>query len=228
MTLLVKEKQFVVPGEVLAKGMDNLPAQGTYREDEEIISSQTGLVNINGRLIRIISLEGKYIPKPGDMVIGRVTHIAFSSWMIDIGYAYEANLSLKEATSDFIERGSDLSQYYDFGDIVTTKIIGVNKQKAMDLTMKGPGLRKLTGGRIINVTPSKVPRIIGKQGSMISIVKEATNCKIIVGQNGRVWIQGEDPEKVRVAAEAIIKINKESHKEGLTDQISKFLKEKLK
>lgn len=228
MTLVVKDKTVVVPGEILAEGMDHVPAQGTFRENENIIASQIGLVNINGRLIKVIGLSGRYIPKPGDMVIGRITYISFSNWSVDIGYAYEANLSLKEATSDYIARGADLSQYYDYGDLVTAKVIGVNKQKAIDLTMKGPGLRKLKGGRIIKVTPSKVPRIIGKQGSMISVVKDATNCKITVGQNGLVWIQGEDPEKVRLAEEAIHKIDQESHKDGLTDEISKFLKEKTK
>ncbi len=228
MTLLIKDKDIVVPGEILAKGMDHLPAQGTSRENENIIALQLGLANINGRLIKVIALSGKYVPKFGDMVIGKIINITFSSWIVDVGYAYEANLSMKEATSDFIERGADLSQYFDYGDIITTKIVNVNKQKAIDLTMKGPGLRKLKGGRIIQVTPSKVPRIIGKQGSMISIVKEATNCQIIVGQNGRVWIQGEDPKKVRLAEEAIRKIDKESHKDGLTDEISRSLKEKKK
>jgi len=228
MTLVAQDKSIVVPGEVLATGMDHVPAQGTFRENENIIASQLGLLSVNGRLIKVIALSGRYIPKVGDMVIGKITYISFSNWSVNIGYAYEANLSLKEATSDFIARGADLSQYFDYGDVVTAKVIGVNKQKAIDLTMKGPGLRKLKGGRIIKVTPSKVPRLIGKQGSMISIVKEATNCKIIVGQNGLVWMQGDDPEKVRLAEETILKIDREAHKEGLTDEISKFLKERLK
>jgi len=226
MGLKVKAKDLVIPGEILATGMDYLPANGTFREGENIIANQVGLINVEGRLIKLTLLSGKYIPKTGDTVIGRVSNMFLSNWMIDIGYAYEAGLSLKDATSEFIARGSDLSKYYDFGDYVVTKIINVTKQKMIDLTMKGPGLKKLRGGRVIKITPYKVPRVIGKQGSMISTIKDATNCQITVGQNGWIWISGDDPMKELKAEQAILKINEESHKDGLTETIKKFLGDK--
>ena len=118
MTLLVNEKTIVVPGEEIAEGMDFLPAQGTYRENDKIIVAQLGLVNVNGRLVRIIPLSGRYIPRAGDTVIGRVVNMGFSGWSVDVGYAYEANLSLKEGTTEFVERNEDLTKYYYFGDII--------------------------------------------------------------------------------------------------------------
>ena len=93
--------------------------------------------------------------------------------------------------------------------------------------MKGPGLRNLRGGRLIKVTPTKVPRIIGKQGSMVSMIKEKTNCRIIVGQNGIVWIEGTDSDNENLATEAILKIEKDAHTEGLTDKIKNFLESKV-
>ena len=223
MTLLVNEKTIVVPGEEIAEGMDFLPAQGTYRENDKIIAAQLGLVNVNGRLVRIIPLSGRYIPRAGDTVIGRVVNMGFSGWSVDVGYAYEANLSLKEGTTEFVERNEDLTKYYDFGDVIATKIIGVSKSKFMELTTKGPGLRKLKDGRIIQVTPSKVPRIIGKQGSMITMVKDATQCRITVGQNGRVWIQGDNAKDELLATKAIMKIEESSHVDGLTNKIKDLL-----
>jgi exosome complex component RRP4 len=222
MALLIEEKTIVVPGEEIAEGMDFLPAKGTYRQDDKIIASQLGLVNVNGRLIKIIPLNGRYIPKAGDTVIGKVVNIGLNGWTINIGYAYDANLTLKEGTTDFVERNEDFTKYYDFDDIVVAKILNVNRAKFMDLTTKGPGLRKLRGGRIINVTPSKVPRVIGKQGSMITLVKDATQCRITVGQNGVVWIQGEPEQEVKVV-EAIRMIDEKAHIEGLTDEMKKFL-----
>ena len=222
MALLIEEKTIVVPGEEIAEGMDFLPAKGTYRQDDKIIASQLGLVNVNGRLIKIIPLNGRYIPKAGDTVIGKVVNIGLNGWTINIGYAYDANLTLKEGTTDFVERNEDFTKYYDFDDIVVAKILNVNRAKFMDLTSKGPGLRKLRGGRIINVTPSKVPRVIGKQGSMITLVKDATQCRITVGQNGVVWIQGEPEQEVKVV-EAIRMIDEKAHIEGLTDEMKKFL-----
>jgi len=222
MTLLVNEKKIVVPGEEIAEGMDFLPAKGTYRDGDKIISAQLGLVNVNGRLIRVIPLTGRYIPKVGDTIIGKIVNITMNGWLVDIGYAYEAFLTLKEGTTEFVERNEDLSKYYDFEDIIVAKIINVSKSKSIDLTTKGPGLRKLNNGRIINVTPSKVPRIIGKQGSMITLVKDATQCRITVGQNGVVWLQGEPEQEIK-AIEAIKMIDEKAHIEGLTDEMKKFL-----
>lgn len=226
--LFVKDKDIVVPGEELAEGMDYIPAAGTYRDGDKIIASQVGVLNISGRLVKLVPLSGRYSPKVGDTVIGKVTNVSFSNWFIDVGYAYEGVLSLKDATSDYIERGADLSKYYDIGDYVSCKITNVTKSMAIDLSMKGLGLRKLRGGKIISITPSKVPRVIGKQGSMINLIKERTGCRISAGQNGRVWIQGDDPKKEMVAARAIEMIDKNAHAQGLTDEITKFLSKEIK
>jgi exosome complex component RRP4 len=224
--LLVKEKDIVVPGEVLAEGMDYLPDNGTFREEEKIIASNIGIVAIKGKIIKLIILNGNYVPKAGDVVIGTITNASFSSWMVHVGYAYEANLSLKEATSDYINRGEDLTNYFDFGENIITKVTQVSRAKNIDLTMKGPGLRKLKGGRITQVTPLKVPRIIGREGSMVTTIKDLTNTRITIGQNGRIWIHGDNPMDELKAEEAIKFVDKNCHKEGLTDEVKKFLESK--
>ncbi len=221
--LLVENKQVVIPGDILAEGMDYLPAAGSFREDDKIISAQVGLINVSGRLIRIIPLKGRYIPKKDDSVIGYVKDMTYSSWFIDVGYAYDGNLPLKDATSEFIERGANLSDYYAVGEIVLAKISKVSKEKAIDLSMKGPGLRKLRSGRILEITPFKIPRVVGKQGSMISMIKDATGCTIFAGQNGRVWIRGDSPAQELLATKAIELIEEKGHVSGLTERIKQFL-----
>lgn len=224
----VKDKVIVVPGEELAEGIDYLPAAGTYRDGDKIVASQVGIVNINGRLIKLIPLSGRYVPKVGDIVIGKVKNMSFSSWFIDIGYAYEGVLSLKDATSEYIDRGADLSRYYTFGEHVVCKIVKVNRSMAVDLSMKGPGLKKLNGGKMVKIAPSKVPRVIGKQGSMINLIKEKTGCNLSVGQNGLIWIQGENPENEIIATKAVEEIEKKAHTNGLTDEITKLLLKETK
>jgi len=220
--LLVKEKDIVVPGEVLAEGMDNLPGVGTYREGEKILAGRLGLTYIDGRTVKLIPLSGRYIPKRNDVIIGKVIDISFGGWRLDTNSAYSAMMSMAEGSSSYIQKGADLSQYHALEDYVVVNITNVTSQKLVDVTMKGPGLYKLKGGRIIQVSPYKVPRIIGKQGSMVSMLKQATNCKIVVGQNGLVWIQGE-PDKELLVEKAIRKIEADSHLSGLTDSIQKFL-----
>lgn len=221
--LLVQDREIVVPGQILASGMGFVPAGGIYRDGEKIISQYTGAVSVANRVIKVIPLRGRYAPKRGDIVIGKIIDVSFSNWFVDIGCSNLAALSNREI-EEFTERGTDLSQIYTFGDYIVAKISNVNRS-GIDLTMKEHGLRKLSGGILLHVDSPKVPRIIGKQGSMITLIKEKTGCRITVGQNGLVWIQGT-PEQEQLAVEVIHKVNSEGHREGLTEEIEKFLQDR--
>ena len=221
--LLVTEKEIIVPGQELAEGMDYLPGDDTYRDKDKIIATRIGLVSIVGRLVKITPLTGPYIPKRGDLVIGDIVNVGFGGWRVDIGWPFDANLSVRDATSDFINKGADLSKYFNYGDYVVVQIVNVAGAKIIDLSMKGPGLRKLGPGRLLKIPQSRVPRVIGKQGSMISMIKDYTGCKISVGQNGLIWLSGEDPKKEMLAIKSIKKIEDESHISGLTERIKEFL-----
>ncbi|MCX6707802.1 MAG: exosome complex RNA-binding protein Rrp4 [Candidatus Woesearchaeota archaeon] len=224
---MVKDKDVVVPGEVLATGMDYLPSFGTYRLGDDIRASKLGLVKTEGKVVKIIPLSGRYLPKRGDTLVAEVIDVLMSGWLLNFNSAYSAMLSMKEATARFITKGSDLTRIFAIGDYVTCQIINVTSQKLVDVSMRGPGLRKLDGGRVIEVNTNKVPRIIGKEGSMISMIKNATACRITVGQNGFLWLQGE-PELENVAILAIRKIEQEAHTDGLTERIKEFLEKNLK
>ena len=223
--ILIKEKSIATPGETIATGMDVLPGTGVYRNGEKIVAKRLGIVTIEGRSIKLIALSGRYIPKKGDTIICKVIDVGFSGWRLDTNSAYSAMLSLKDATSEYVARGADLTQFYKLGEYIVCNIFNVTTQKLIDVTMKGPGLRKLNGGRVTSVEPNKVPRIIGKQGSMISMIKNSTGCNIIVGQNGLIWIDG-DPVNELMAIQTIRKIEKESHLSGLTDKIKNYLEKK--
>ncbi|MCD6477299.1 MAG: S1 RNA-binding domain-containing protein [Candidatus Aenigmarchaeota archaeon] len=219
--LLVKDRQLVTPGDVLATGLDYLPGNGCYREKDEIKSKLLGLVKLKERYISIIPLAGVYSPRQGDGIIGVITDLQPNMWIVDINSPYDAILLISEASNDFIDtRRRDLSSYYDIGDIIYAKILSVTKSKHIALTMKDRKTKKLISGKIMTITPSKVPRLIGKMGSMIELIKTKTNCQIVVGQNGVVWIKGE---KESLASKAIKLIESEAHIEGLTDKVTKLL-----
>ncbi len=220
--VLAKDKEIVVPGETLAIGMSFLPGKGAYRENDKILAQRLGMVSVEGKVIKLIPLSGAYTPKLKDRIIAKVMDVLMTGWRLEINSPYSAVLTLKDATSEFIPRGADLTQYYALGDYVVCQIVNVTSQKLIDVSMKGPGLRKLRGGRIISVSPQKVPRIIGKDGSMVSMIKQATGCNIIVGQNGWIWLDGE-PEGEVAAVKAIKKVEEEAHLGGLTDRMSAWL-----
>lgn len=222
--LHIEDKQIVVPGQVLAVGLEYLPSKGTYRTNEEIRANKLGLVQVDGKVLKTISLSGRYLPKKGDTIVGRVSDVLMSGWRIDLNTMVDSVLSLKEATNEYIKRGEDLTRYFALDDWVSAKVTQVTSQNLVDVSMRGPGLQKLEGGTIIEVDSQKVPRIIGARGSMVRMLKKGTECEIMIGQNGIIWLQGE-PQMEVVAIKAIRLIEDNSHLPGLTEEIKNFLTE---
>lgn len=220
-----KGREIVIPGEVIKTGEDYLPGEGTRKEGSNIISSKFGLKDEQDMLIKVIPLSGTYMPRRGNLVIGKVTDITFNGWLMDINSPYSSFLSLMECPRFF--KKDDLGEYFQIGDMIACKIWSV-KRKGVDLTIKSRGLGKLEGGIIIQINSNKVPRVIGKEGSMIGLIKEATGCEISVGQNGLVWIQGQKVEDEIFAKEAILFITEKSFVLGLTEKMQKWLEEKKK
>jgi exosome complex component RRP4 len=220
--LLVKDKDVVVPGEVLAEGMNYLPGNGTYRLNDKVLANRLGLLVIEGKVLKTLPLAGRYLPRCYDIVIGKVIDILMSGWRFEINSPYSAVLPLKDASFAYIPKGADLSRYFELDDYAVVKVTNVTSQNLIDVTCKGPGLHKLRGGRIIHVNTNKVPRIIGKKGSMVSMIKRATDCMIIVGQNGMAWISGQ-PEMEVITVNAIQMIEEHSHISGLTEKVKDYL-----
>jgi len=122
----------------------------------------------------------------------------------------------------------DLSEIYGVGDLVLAQVIAFDRTRDPLLTTKGRGLGKITSGRIARISASKIPRIIGKQGSMITMLKKETGTDIVPGQNGIVLATGRNPDQERVAVEALYMIEREAHTTGLTDQVKMFIQERMK
>ena len=57
---------------------------------------------------------------------------------------------------------------------------------------------------------------------MISNIKKYTRCRILIGQNGGVWIEG-GVDDISLATKTIEKIEQEAHLIGLTDAIKAWL-----
>jgi exosome complex component RRP4 len=150
----------------------------------------------------------------------KIVDLGASNWLVDIRSPYPSPLHVNEVPWR-VEFG-ETSRFMTVGDLVLLKIVGVDELMKVQLSMKEHGLRKLAGGMVPEIAPSKVPRVIGRNGSMIQILKNATGCRIYVGQNGRIWIDG-DLESIQRAVEAISLIEEEAHNTGLTEKIKQLL-----
>ncbi len=122
----------------------------------------------------------------------------------------------------------DIRQQFDVGDMLAAEVIAFNRTRDPVLSVKGRGLGKLRGGRIIEILPAKVPRLIGRKGSMINLIKNETNTRLIIGQNGWVWASGKNVESELLVEKIVRKIEKESHTSGLTDRIKELISNELK
>lgn len=216
------DRKIVIPGEVIFEGDDYLPGEGTEKRKNEIVAIRYGLAEENKKLVRVIPLSGVYQPRRGNVVIGKVENVTFNGWVIDINTAENAFLSLMEVPR-YVNK-DDLKGVMDIGDMVVAKIGSINK-RGIDLTIRPKGLGKLERGIIISINSNKVPRIIGKEGSMISLIKEKSNCRITVGQNGLIWINGDKVDDELFAKKAILHVAEKSFVSGLTDEMKKWFDE---
>jgi len=219
-----QKREVVVPGQLLAEGRYR-PSYGSYDEGGKIYSSLMGLAELKGNTVRVVPLEGVYIPKEGDLVIGTIKIVAGNNWKIDIGGPYGASLhannALRRPYSD------DISEYMDIGDVVSAEVSAFDRQSGPFLTMKERGLEVLEGGMVIEVSPAKIPRIIGRSGSMINMINDHLRIDSVVGQNGRIWIKTPDVNRLRLAIKAFRTIESQAHTSNLTDRISKMLAEEV-
>jgi len=210
----------VVPGDLLDDSGRMKPGFNTYKEGPKVYALRLGMKQVKGDQINVIALSGRYDPQRNDLIIATVLETGPSIWIMNINAATQCTMHVNDVPwkVDF----GETSRYLAAGDTVLLKVAFVDEIKKIQLTMKDRACRKLTGGLVFEVNPSKVPRIIGRGGSMTNIIKEATNTRMFVGQNGVIWIDGEAKD-VALAMAAVRKVEDEAHTTGLTDKIKAFL-----
>ena len=216
--IYVENKDLVIPGQILADD-EYYSGRGTFKENGKICSSLMGLVSLRNKKLRVIPLKSKYVPKKGDVVIGKINDVRFSMWDVDINSPYSGILPAFEV---FGREKKELNKVYDVGDVLFLRVVDVDEIKKAKLGLKGRGMGKFKGGIIVDIAPTKVPRLIGKKGSMINMIKDKTNCKIVVGQNGLVWVKG-DEDMEQLTKNIIHLIEAEAHTSGLTNKIKNKL-----
>lgn len=218
-----KERQIVVPGETIISGEDYLPGDGVYRDGDEIVAARYGLAETSDKLVKVIALSGVYVPRRGNIVLGEIVDITFNGWIVDFGGSVNGFLPLTEVPM-YVNK-DEMAEVLNFGDVISARVQST-RGRSLDLSIKMRNLGKFDEGMVVNINPNKVPRVIGKEGSMVGIIKEATGCDIVVGQNGWVWIRGDKVEDELKAEKVINYICENSFIDGLTDKVKEYI-EKL-
>lgn len=213
------ERHLVLPGDSVGDKR-SIAGPGTKKVGDKVVAVTAGLLQTMGEKVSVLAMNGCYDPKPGDMVVGVINEANTGNWIVDIRAPWLCPLHVSEVPwrVDFGETTS----YLKSGDAILCKVLFVDEQKKVQVTLKDRNLMKLEGGELMEVPPVKVARVIGKSGSMLNMLKEYVECWMLVGQNGRIWLNG-DADEVLLAKEAIQSIVDHAHLPGVTERVKALL-----
>ena len=221
---LESKKRYVLPGDFITTAPLRLQDNVTL-EGKRITSTTIGLSDISDDSVRVISLTGVYIPKIDDLVIGTITSIFGNSWFADINSCYQGML----LGQDVFGRGSypttsEMKERLEKGDIIYARIANFDRQREPLISIADKNLGKIDSGELIKISPTRIPRLIGKRGSMIQTIETSTNATITVGQNGLVVVACNETNGLLKALAAVRMVDEQAHIVDLTDRVKKMLK----
>ena len=224
MSAKYETRDIVVPGDLLYEGRART-GDNTYRHEGNVYATRVGLVHYNNDRVSVIALEAGFIPLVGDLVIGDVTDIELGQWKVNIGAEKNAILTINDAIGKPYRTYQDMPKILDIGDTIVAKIVDLDRSRTPILSIMGRDLGRVREGFIIRITPSKIPRLIGKKGSMINMILKETRCQVTIGQNGKILINGRNRDDEELVVKVINKIDTEAHTSGLTNRVQEYLKE---
>ncbi len=218
---LITRKQ-VIPGDVIASG-DYRYGSYIEKRGSDYIALRIGLAEVSRDGVKLIPLTGPYLPHVDDQVVGKVIDMSGFGWEIDINSSFFGYLPASFVFGrEFSPATHDLSSKFKVGDLLLCKIEAFDRSRDPQISIRGPGLGKVPTGEIVKISPTKVPRLIGRKGYMVNMISAQTGCELMVGQNGLVVVSGP-PEGILKAANAIKMIEEEAHLADLTTKVQNYL-----
>ena len=214
--------RLVHPGERIGVQDGAEVGHGIRQINGEFVAMRVGTLRENGKTISIDPLSSRYVPRAGDLVVGLVEGMTNNIWFLDIGASFNAILPMSLAPWK-VEFGA-VREHLNVGEAVLCRVQEVDETHSAVATMKGMGLRKLKSGLLEEIPPHIIPQVIGKGGSMLQTLKDLGQCRLVVGQNGRVWLDGEH-DGMRDIRSALKLIRDTAHLPGLKERIDALANE---
>lgn len=217
------KRKYVLPGDYITEGSYRTLVN-VIRIGDAIHSTRIGIAEISKDGVKVIPLSGIYMPRVGDLVIGKIIGQSALAWEVDINSCFSGHLPAQDVFGkEFNPSTHDMSKMFNIGDLITCRIAAFDRSRDPLLTVADKDLGKIKEGEVVRISPTKVPRLIGKRGSMIQTIEEATRCGIIVGQNGIVVVYGSSKDAILLTIKAIMTIEEEAHTANLTQRIKEML-----
>jgi exosome complex component RRP4 len=216
-------RKYVVPGDRIVEG--NFRALfNVIRVGNSIFATRIGIAEAGREGVKVIPLSGIYIPRVNDIVIGKITDHSSLSWEVDINSCFSAHLPAQDVFGrDFSPARDDMGRELATGDLITARIIAFDRTRDPMITIQDKDLGKIPRGEFIRISATRVPRLIGKRGSMIQTIEYATRTRVLIGQNGIIVVTGRDLEGIKLAVRAIRMVEEEAHTANLTQRVKSLL-----
>src|SRR5918911_1496480 len=217
------KRRYVVPGDKIIEG-NFRPLMNVIKVGNSIIATRIGIAETGREGVKVIPLSGIYIPRVNDIVIGKIIDHSSLSWEVDVNSCFSAHLPAQEVFGrDFSPARDDMGRQLAIGDLITARIIAFDRTRDPMLTVQDRDLGKIPRGELLRISATRVPRLIGKRGSMIQTIEQATQTRVLIGQNGIVVVTGRTSEGVKLAVRAIKMVEEEAHTANLTQRIKALL-----
>src|SRR5919204_13839 len=217
------KRRYVIPGDKIVEG-NFRPLMNVIKSGNALVATRVGIAETGRDGVKVIPLSGVYIPRINDLVIGKVIDHSSLSWEVDINSCFSAHLPAQDVFGrDFSPARDDMTKHFAIGDMITARIIAFDRTRDPMLTVQDRDLGKIPRGEALRISATRVPRLIGKRGSMIQTIEQATQTRILIGQNGVIVVTGKTSEGVKLAVSAIKMVEEEAHTVNLTQRIKALL-----
>src|SRR5919197_3288078 len=217
------KRRYVIPGDKIVEG-NFRPLMNVIRAGHSLIATRIGIAEAGRDGVKVIPLSGVYIPRVNDLVIGKIIDHSSLSWEVDINSCFSAHLPAQDIFGrDFSPARDDMTKHFAIGDMITARIIAFDRTRDPMLTVQDLVLGNIPKGEVLRISATRVPRLIGKRGSMIQTIEQATQTRVLIGQNGIVVVTGTTPEGLKLAVRAIRMVEEEAHTANLTQRIKALL-----
>ncbi len=196
-------KKIILPGDALPD--DLAVAHYTCINNGSVVSKVVGVYDDERK--EIVPLEGAWHPRVGSSIVGIIASVGRNTCSIDLKHSSYGIL-----VNDKMSRYSP-----KVGDVIESVVRSIERKNVPVMDRA----RLIDGSSwLVYVKPSKIPRVLGRNNSMLKQIEELTQTRIIVGLNGFVAISGKG---INPAVASIRKIESEAHTSGLTDKIKDML-----
>ncbi len=214
------ELRLVTPGEVVEASPGTRAGIGTLSQNGNIIATRVGWAKEYNGVISIDPINASYMPRSGDLVIGIIESVRNNLWFADVKGPFNGLLPMSLAPWK-VEFGA-AREHMDIGDVMLARVQEVDEAHNIVLTMKGVGLRKIKEGVVSEIAVNNISKLRGENNSILNSIKEYTDCRIIVAENGRIWIDG-DSENISTVKEIIDILNSDGHKDDFENSLSSIV-----